>query len=216
MQCTTANTYKTDSTEVYGDYQTERIALGFGYFPNFTRERQQLQDKLLTLYIGEKKREASKSKLCTFMMGTPGSGKTTEAEALATNGAFIIDADLFKEALPEFHEFPRRLASGVVHREAALLAAILQRRAEALGIDIIVDSASANLAWLEGEMARLRAAGYHLELVRTVLEKPKCYGRCQARGRHVPRFVIDQIYDQVNATFLRVHDQFDQVRVVHT
>jgi predicted ABC-type ATPase len=216
MQCTTANTYKSDSTDVYGDYREERQALGFSYFSNFTRDRQALQDKLIRLYIGDKKRERVENPTCTFMMGTPGSGKTTEADHISKGGAFVIDADLFKEALPEFREFPRRLASGVVHREAAYLAAILQRRIESLGVDFIVDNASANRTWLEGEITRLRAQGYRLELVRTVLEKSKCYGRCQSRGRHVPRFVIDQIYEQVNATFLHVHDKFDRVRVIHT
>ncbi len=217
MQCTTANKYKTDSTEVYGDYQEERLAIGFTYFTNFTQSRQLLQDKLIALYLDKKKQEAVVDKRCIFMMGTPGSGKTTEAERIAPlNDAFIIDADIFKEALPEFHEFPRRLASGVVHREAALLAAIVQRRVEAMGINIIIDNASANRTWVEAELQRLRARGYRLEMVRTVLEKSKCYCRCQARSRHVPRVVIDQIYKQVDSTFLYVHDLFDHVRVVHT
>ena len=220
MQCTTANKYKADGTEVYGDYMAERSALGFAYFSNYTQARQLVQDQIITSIIGEKKERVQRTywelrPLCTFMMGTPGSGKSTEAARICDALTVVIDADQFKEALPEFREFPRRIASGVVHHEAALLAAIMQRRVEPLGWDIIVDNACANLKWLETEIARLRDH-FRLELVRTVLEKSQCRARCQARGRHVPGFVIDQIYDQVNTSFLKVHDSFSRVRVVHT
>jgi adenylate kinase family enzyme len=222
MQCTTAKRFASDTGKVAGEYAEERQAIGFLYFPNFSIERQALQDEIIKEW--SKKIEGTKGeKTCTFMMGAPGSGKSTEAARIASaykdyygSPPVIIDVDWFKDKLPEFRTFPRHLASGVVHREAGLLAALAQRRAERDGCNIVIDNASANVEWLAGELERLRERGYRLELVRTVATRATCLERCGKRGRHVPRFVVTQIHVTLNKAFMQVRDQFDRVRVVHT
>lgn len=214
MKCTTVNRWRSDSQEVQPAFARERLALGFNYFPNFQLARQTLQDAIIqTLFTPG----AAPGQNYTFMMGVPGSGKSTAARARAQQQpAVVIDADWFKTQLPEFHQFPRHLASGVVHREAACLAAIAQRHAETLNVNIIIDMAAANFDWLTAEIARVRALGRPLTLIYTRTAPACARARCHARERHVPDFVIAKLDQQITETYMRVRDQFDQVEIIET
>lgn len=208
---TTSKQFASKTHEVSGEYARERGEVGFTYFPNFKLSRQALQDSILAKWEDNITQHAEKK--CTFMMGAPGSGKSTEAARI---GDPIIDADWYKTELPEFHTFPRYLASGVVHREAGLLAAVAQRRAEHRGICYTIDTASSNAGWVRGEILRLRDRGYQINLVHMDTHLDVCRARCTSRNRHVPEFVISRVHADVHTTFTEVYSLFDQVRTVCT
>lgn len=214
MQCTTAKTFCQSGQDVTAAFARERLEIGFQYFPNFSIARQIIQDEILEQFWKKIPLDPPVRPTAIFMLGAPGSGKSTEAARIPTQ--VLIDADYFKIRLPEFNTFPKFLASGVVHKEATLLAALSQRRAEHLGINVVVDGACANADWLDRECTRLRERGYRLEMVHTVLSRTKCINRCAARSRHVPKFVIDKLYCDADATFRLLNNKFDHVREINT
>lgn len=131
----------------------------------------------------------SKSLICHFLIGCPGSGKSTFAALLAKAGGYkIVSTDKIRETL--YGDESIQGDWSVI--EAQVLAQI--REAIALNQSVIYDATNAQRAWRTTLLMQLATeniqwVAWHLQ---TSLETCKAWN--QKRKRRVPDSVIEQMF----------------------
>lgn len=151
-----------------------------------TAARQQLRTEWLDKVYGEGARRQERR--VTLVLGPPAAGKSQAvAKALVERlGALLVDADVFKELIPEFEGGP---GAGVVHKESARLAAQLYKRALKAGDNIVMPRVGKSLAGLLEDIRKFHEAGYTIDLQYVDLPIQKAAVRAVIRFYQEGRFV---------------------------
>lgn len=131
-----------------------------------TPERQFLRKKLVNdefeqqLKDGPKKKE----KRATLLLGLPGSGKSTIAKPLMKQmGAFIIDADNFKNRIPEFQKDKKMVSA--VHHESVMLSDDFRKGLSDDGYNMIIGKVGGDYESVEYILNELSDKGYKIDLI---------------------------------------------------
>jgi hypothetical protein len=138
------NQYKYNET--YADIRKELNSL---YHSNYTIERQILQDKIITELVSVGR--SIERPWLVYVAGAIGAGKTYTIRKFSEKHFFpliafvVIDLDRIKCMLPDMAKFIENdpdTASNRVHKEACLIAEIIERQAIKLNKCILISSLS--------------------------------------------------------------------------
>ena len=154
---------------LYDNFKTSRIKT-----PERDFEREQwVNDEFETqMNQGPKKEE----RRATLLLGLPGSGKSTIAAPLMKEmNAFIIDADNFKNRIPEFQKDHKMVSA--VHHESVDLADKLRKNLSEQGYNMIIGKVGGDYESIEGILNELQDKGYRIDVIvndvpmKTVLQR---------------------------------------------
>ena len=154
---------------------------------------------------GEKKQERK----ATLILGLPGSGKSTIANPLSKEmGAFIVDADNFKNRIPEFQK--DRIMVSAVHHESVNLSNEFRRELANNGYNMIIGKVGGDYKSVEDVINNLSDNGYQIEVILNDIPFEQAIDRTIGRydrgetDRLIP-FWTTKVADK------NVFDTFDQV-----
>tara|TARA_R110000823_G_scaffold43020_1_gene112334 strand:- start:3054 stop:4781 length:1728 start_codon:yes stop_codon:yes gene_type:complete len=140
---------------------------------------------------------ANKDKIIHIFIGSPASGKSAKAEAVAAKfGSLIVDSDIFKAALPEFQGGS---GAGALHEESKFLAERVIQMAKENGDNVVYPIIGQNEKKVVEAANSFFQEGYKVKLVYnkmpTNLSKAKNFKRGMITGRLVPEKYFDNDLD---------------------
>ena len=105
-----------------------------------------------------------KEKKATIILGLPGSGKSRIANMIANeNGAFIIDADNFKQRIPEFQK--DQLMLSAVHGESVDLSNRFRNELGQEGYNMIIGKVGGDIDSVDYVVKELAEQGYGINVI---------------------------------------------------
>lgn len=176
-----------------------------------TPEREYMRDNIINAEFNDQMSKGPKKqeKKATLILGLPGSGKSTIANALSNqNGAFIVDADNFKNRIPEFQKDKRMVSA--VHHESVNMADKFRNNLADQGYNMIIGKVGGDFRSVSGILDELQEKGYQLDVVLNDLPFDQAIDRTIGRfdrgetDRLIP-FWTTKVADK------NVFDTFDQV-----
>jgi predicted ABC-type ATPase len=157
------------------------------------------------LFKGQPKAE----KKVVFVMGKPGSGKSTiEAVPLIKKlKAVLIDSDEAKKLFPEFDNGK---GAGVIHVESTEVAAELILRATDNGHNMVIPVVGSSFESLSGKMALLKERGYKVYLHNVDIPGDESYRRSFVRylntGRLINHAYLIDVGDKPNLVYKQIKE----------
>jgi len=157
------------------------------------------------LFKGQPKAE----KKVVFVMGKPGSGKSTiEAEPLIKKlKAVLVDVDEAKKLFPEYDNGK---GAGVIHEESANVAAQLITRATKNGHNMVIPVVGSSFESLSGKIALLKERGYKVYLHNVDIPGDESYRRSFVRylntGRLINHAYLLDIGDKPNLVYKQIKE----------
>lgn len=196
-----------DTLKAHTDPETGRL----------TPERQALHDEIVRRALeGVPETPEGQRPVAVLMVGTPGAGKTTLAEHLGAGDFAHIEADLYKQQLPEYKqslEAGAKDAAGVTHEEGKLLANRVWDGALEQNKSVLYDATG---SWPERYMRmirQLRKRGYEVQLIMPDLPVEESLQRVQKRfedtGRNVPESAVRNVDRVVPYSFRKLRHAAD-------
>ncbi|CAM9413400.1 unnamed protein product [Ectocarpus fasciculatus] len=182
-----------------------RSLLDYSYHSHYTLERQQVQDNILQEALRTKTPGSLENPWAVFTAGAMGAGKSHVMGVLGERGLFPmedfvqVDPDRLRRRLPEMEGYVRSdpgTAGSLTHKEAGLLAEVLQETALLQGRNILVDGSMRNGEWyaehvggLRRRYPRLRVAIIHVWAPEEEVMK-RAVRRGLTTGRVIPPAVL--------------------------
>ena len=157
------------------------------------------------LFKGQPKAE----KKVVFVMGKPGSGKSTiEAEPLIKKlKAVLVDSDEAKKLFPEFDNGK---GAGVIHEESTNVAAQLIVRATEKGHNMVIPIVGSSFESLSGKMAILKEKGYKVYVHNVDIPGDESYRRSFVRylntGRLINHAYLIDVGDKPNLVYKQIKE----------
>ena len=196
-----------DTLEAHTDPETGQL----------TSERQHLHDQIVERALeGVPDTPEGQRPVAVLMVGTPGSGKTTLAEHMGAGDFAHIEADLYKQQLPEYRqsiEAGARDAAGVTHEEGKLIANRVWRGALDQNKSVLYDATG---SWPQVYMRmirQLRKRGYQVHLIMPDLPVEESLRRVRKRfedtGRNVPERAVRNVDAVVQYSFRKLRHEVD-------
>lgn len=159
--------------EFFGAYSHIRETLDYEYHVPYTRERQSLQDAIITdmlstAVIKDKNGDVGTTPTepwLVFTAGAMGAGKSYTMNKLVEMGHFpllafvTVDPDEIRRHLPEFHLYVEQspeLAGELTRKEAGYIAEILTLAGLLAGKNVLVDGSLRDAEWYKQYFQRLR------------------------------------------------------------
>ena len=128
--------------------------------------RKMLRMKLINDEINDQLKQGPKRKerKATLVLGLPGSGKSTITNPLIKQmGAFNIDADNFKQRIPEFREDKRMVSA--VHQESVELSNKMLSELTNNGYNMVAGKVGGNYESVEPLIDLWSQNGYEIEVI---------------------------------------------------
>lgn len=168
----TEENHRASKREFFGAYSHIRETLDYEYHVPYTRERQSLQDAIISDMLAMAVIEDKNGNVCTtptepwivFTAGAMGAGKSWTMNKLVEEGRFpllafvSVDPDEIRRHLPEFHlyvEESPELAGELTRKEAGYIAEILTLAGLIAGKNVLVDGSLRDSDWYKQYFARL-------------------------------------------------------------
>jgi len=216
----TEKNYEADTTEFYGPYARIRATLDYNYHGNYTKQRQYLQDRIVSEFMGQIIIQDKNGDLCTtatepfivFTAGAMGAGKGHTINRLVELGyfpllAFVsVDPDEIRRHFPEYHvyieECPEQ-AGELTRKEAGFVAEILTAVAMEQKKNVMVDGSLRDSDWYQVYFQQLRETYpiSKLAIIHVVAPKDTIFRRAEERGhrtgRIVPKATLIEAMEQV-------------------
>jgi len=165
--------HKSSKAVFYGPYSHIRASLDYTYHSHYTRERQNLQDKIISDMVNGAVITDKNGNVCTtptepwivFTAGAMGAGKSYTMGKLVEAGRFpllafvAVDPDEIRRHLPEFHVYvdeSPELAGELTRKEAGFIAEILTLAGLQSGKNVLVDGSLRDSKWYIEYFARLK------------------------------------------------------------
>lgn len=207
------------------EWQTRDVHLENG---NYYGYRETLHESILNQAL--KKGETSKKPIAVLVGGGTASGKSTvlnkEIMPIFQENkvkVVMIDADDFKNQLPEYGSFKRKNTKSAafrVHEESADLTEIAIDRSIKQKKNLIFDGTMKNKPKYKKLMKRLRKNGYKVSIVVVIvpveIAKQRARERAKRTGRFVPMSVVEKSHAGVPATFKAIKKDADNYVVYDT
>lgn len=182
-----------------------------------TPERQALHDRIVRRALeGVPETPEGQRPVAVLMVGTPGAGKTTLAEHMGVGDFAHVEADLYKQQLPEYKqslEAGARDAAGVTHEEGKLLANRVWDEALDQNKSVLYDATG---SWPDRYLRmirQLRRRGYAVHLVMPDLPVEAALERVRKRfedtGRNVPERAVRNVDAVVPYSFRKLRHAAD-------
>ncbi len=152
--------------EKYGEKIEEIARLAKEHDTLNLPNREKLRKKIFNeeivrqLKLGPKKKERK----ATLILGLPAAGKSYLSKPLLTTGGAIeIDADNFKELIPEFKMEPN-MVSGV-HEESVMLSNRLLQNSAKKGYNLVIGKVGGSYHGIKEQLDLLEQNGYNVEII---------------------------------------------------
>ena len=189
-QLSTEQNYKNTDKQFYGSYAEIRSTLDYNYHDNYTKQRQLLQDKIISSFIGNILIQDKNGELCTtptepfivFTAGAMGAGKGHTIKTLVDRGHFpllafvVVDPDEIRRHFPEYqlyvNEYPKK-AGELTRKEAGFVAELLTAVALEQGKNVLVDGSLRDSVWYGEYFQQLRDRYPQLKLAIIHVTAPK-------------------------------------------
>ena len=173
VKLSTEQNYKNVDKEFYGSYAEIRSTLDYNYHDNYTKQRQLLQDKIISSFIGNILIQDKNGDLCTtptepfivFTAGAMGAGKGHTIKTLVDRGHFpllafvLVDPDEIRRHFPEYQLYVNQCpesAGELTRKEAGFVAEILTAVALEQGKNVLVDGSLRDSVWYGEYFQQLR------------------------------------------------------------
>jgi predicted kinase len=216
----TEDNYKVEGEELFGPFKNIREQLDYDFHVHYSRERQELQDKILQFLLEMNNRNKADSRPCPtssrpwviFTAGVMGAGKSFTVHRLYQQGLFplrsfvIVDPDEIRRLLPEFRvyldESPLQ-AGTFTRKEAGMMAEILSMAALERGQNVLKDGSLRDAQWYENYFSELRLSfpGVRLGIIHVTAPIEIIHERVKERakqtGRSIPRDVLERAVVEV-------------------
>lgn len=209
-----------DDMNFYGKFSHIRETLDYKYHSNYTFERQNLQDAIVSDMIDSaiitdvdgKIGSVPTEPWIVFTAGAMGAGKSHTMSVLVEKGWFplqafvIVDPDEIRRLLPEYHMYiddNPELAGELTSKEAGFIAEILTLAALQAGKNVLQDGSLRDANWYQQYFSRLRKefpsvrqAILHITAPREAVFR-RAESRAESTGRIVPRALLEATLEQV-------------------
>mmetsp|Transcript_16007 Transcript_16007/g.34672 ORF Transcript_16007/g.34672 Transcript_16007/m.34672 type:complete len:479 (-) Transcript_16007:3097-4533(-) len=221
LDMSTEENYGEENMDFFGPFEGIRSNLDYSYHENYTKNRQQFQDKIVeqlldgTVILDEKNGRVCKTPTepwIVFTAGVMGAGKSHTIRGLAAKGVFplqsyvAVDPDEIRQQFPEFHLYaslsPEK-AGELTHKEAGYVTEIVTAAALQRGHNVLVDGSLRDADWYLGYFERLRRKYTNLKIAILHVTAPReavferARNRAKVTGRVVPRETLEQSILQV-------------------
>lgn len=210
-----------EDKQFYGPFREIRAGLDFDYHGNYSKSRQEFQDKIVEkLLDGTAVTDATNGRVCktptepwiVFTAGVMGAGKSHTMKQLSSKNLFplksyiVVDPDEIRSHFPEYHLYatqsPKK-AGALTHREAGYVTEIVTAAAMQRGYNVLVDGSLRDFEWYEGyfrslkkEYGNIRIAILHIVAPReSIFERAR--NRAKDTGRVVPLETLEMALKQV-------------------
>lgn len=151
--------------------------------------------------------EVTAGKRAVLVIGGPGSGKSTLALKIAARDrAAIVDADLIKEALPEYDD---GRGTQVVHRESAELAHLVADEFMARGENFIWPRTGSTSASIRRIAEKAKQHGYSIDLINVDVSEDEAARRVVKRFLETGRMVQARVVKDARA---RAHNTYEELK----
>jgi predicted ABC-type ATPase len=199
------------TVEIYNDtYADARKELDYTYHSHYTKDRQILQDKIITelLSVGR----VMDRPWLVYSAGAMGAGKSYTIRKFSEMNLFpllafvIIDPDRIKCMLPEMKKFIEHdpdTAGTRVHKESSLIAEIAERQAIRMNKCLLVDGSLRDTKWYEQRLDNVSRehVNYYFAIIHVIAPSELVYERVKKRtvetGRNVPLILIEKSIEEV-------------------
>ena len=185
-------------------WSRERYA---GPVDGYTKERAALHEKITSkILIPDSVAPEGKRPRVVFLMGAPGTGKTTAGQPLVKKivpgAAAVVNADDIKEMLPEYLGWN----AGALHHESTdILEGTLMRRAIAGRHNMVLDLTGNNAHGLKSMAEALARRGYDVHIVKvdapTHVAVARAWHRFLRKGRFVPPRYVEKSDHKADVTY---------------
>jgi len=216
----TEENYKSDNMEFYGPYAHLRKTLDYTYHKNYRKDRQMLQDAIITDTLDAARVIDCSGQVCTtptepflvFTAGAMGAGKSHTLNFLNERGNFplaafvLIDPDEVRQTLPEFSLYVSKdalNAGSMTRKEAGYVVEILTLAALQSGKNVLVDTSLRDHEWYKEYFSRIRKdyPNVKLAILHIVAPEKAVFERAELRGkltgRVVPKETLEMALKQV-------------------
>jgi hypothetical protein len=201
--------------EFYGPYAGIRARVDYSYHTNYTKERQEWQDRAIDSVVNRTAPVANP--WVVYTCGPMGAGKGYVISWMSKNGIFPledivhIDPDHFKELMPEWAAYMERpytapKAGDMCHRESAFLQEIAQEIAMRSSQNVWVDGSLRDGSWFTRVFRDLRRRfpRYKLAILEVGASESvvryRVARRAELTGRMVPEHLILESLRSVAST----------------
>jgi predicted ABC-type ATPase len=151
--------------------------------------------------------EVAAGKRAVLVIGGPGSGKSTLALKIATRDrAGIVDADLIKEALPEYDDGQGTQA---VHRESAEIAHLVANEFILRGENFIWPRTGSTASSIRRIAEAAKAHGYSVDLINVDVSEDEAARRVVKRFLETGRMVQARVVKDARA---RAHNTYEELK----
>jgi hypothetical protein len=227
----TEENYKSTRMNFYGPFAHLRKSLDYKYHRNYIRERQMLQDAIISETLNQAKvKDANSGEFCTtptepflvFTAGAMGAGKSYTLKKIQPSfplSAFVIvDPDEIRQQFPEYSLYVEQnpLEAGeMTRKEAGYIVEILTLAALQAGKNVLVDGSLRDWEWYALYFKRLRKEypSLKISILHVTAPKSAIFARAEARGqktgRVVPRETLEMALEQVPKSVEILRDKVD-------
>jgi len=211
IMVSTEENHKVDDLDFYGPYADIRATLDYTYHSNYSKERQGLQDRIITEMLGGAFITDVNGDICStptepfivFTAGAMGAGKSHTIGKLVERGLFpllafvSVDPDEIRRHFPEYHvyvDISPEVAGELTRKEAGFVAEILTAVALIEGKNVLVDGSLRDSEWYKTYFQKLRDEFPNLKLsiIHVTAPRDAVFERAAARARTTGRVVPEE------------------------
>jgi len=232
IEKSTEENHMSNDMYFYGPYAHIRKELDYSYHCNYRRERQLLQDAVISEYLVKATIKDKDGKYCStptepfvvFTAGAMGAGKGHVINYMDTNGYFplasfvLVDPDEIRSLFPEYELYKSEnpfKAGEMTRKEAGYIVEILTLFAMQAGKNVLVDGSLRDWEWygeyfdqLKGDYPAVKISILHIDAPRDVIIK-RAEARGNITGRKIPIETLEMAIRQVPISVAKLKDQVD-------
>ena len=192
----TSVNYRSDDKNFYGPYASVRATMDYDFHVNYVRDRQAIQDSLITEALGERwgldQASNAHAPWMVFTCGAMGAGKSHVVDWMQNHGYLPlanlvhIDPDAVRSRLPEWQQYIAQSpeeAGSRTQLESGYCVEILQEAALRTRRNIRVDGSLRNFKWYTRVFEDIRKRFPHYRIAILLIEAPTEVVLSRARSR---------------------------------
>lgn len=200
----------------------DKLAEKFKDAPSEARKK--YEDQIIENLLAKGQKSDNPQAILT--MGGPGSGKTTLLNSINQKGFVLIDADDIKSKLPEFlmglGAGDKEIGNKVQWTSIRLVIDLMEK-AQARGLNLIMDGTGGNFDVYKKTVEDLKGRGYRVSIMAQHAPADEGIRRAVARaelplsmggGRYVPESFIGWAYQNIPGNFLRLAKMVDEASLI--